>query len=171
MVWHGDHRSVGVHALLGALSGIAASWVMEKAQARIMSAGTAETKEREKRAQGDMEPATYRTAEAVAQLAGGSIPEERKQAAGELVHYATGAVWGALFGALAPRVPVPALAAGTAWGVIVWLASDELLAPALGFSRSPAQYPPSTHAKALASHLVYGAATDAGYRVLQAVVH
>jgi putative membrane protein len=171
MIRRNETRSMALDALLGALSGVAASWVMEKAQARIMSLGSEETKAREKRAQGDMEPATYRTAEAVARLAGRSIPDARKQAAGELVHYATGAVWGAVFGALARRVPVPALAAGAAWGVIVWFASDELLVPALGFSRSPARYPPSTHAKGLASHLVYGAATDAGYRALQAVVH
>jgi hypothetical protein len=163
-------RSLAIDAALGALSGLAASWVMEWAQARIMAVGSDETRRREKEAQGDLEPATYRAAEAAAHLVGRTLPAERKRVAAEVVHYATGALWGAAFGALAPRLPAPALAAGAAWGLVVWLANDELLVPALGLSRGPARYPPSTHAKALASHLVYGAATDAGYRALRAVV-
>jgi putative membrane protein len=164
-------RSLLLDAALGAGAGLVASWVMERAQARIMAAGSEETKAREKRAQGDLEPATYRAAERAARLVGKRLPEDRKAAAGEVVHYATGAVWGALFGLLARRLPVPIVAAGAAWGTAVWLVSDELLVPALGFSRSPAKYPPSTHAKALASHLVYGTTTEAGYRALRSVIH
>lgn len=163
-------RSLVVDALLGAISGLAASWLMEKAQARITAVGSERTRQREKQAQGDMEPATYRTAEAVAALAGASVPEDRKGTAAEAVHFGTGAAWGALFGVLAPRLPAPPIAAGAAWGAAVWLANDELLVPALGFSRSPARYPASSHAKALASHLVYGTATEAGFRALQRVV-
>lgn len=160
-----------LRAALGAAGGLLASWVMEKAQARISALGSDATKRREERAQGDLEPATYRAAEAAARLVGRSVPDGRKPLAGEVVHYATGAAWGALFGALAPRLPVPAIAAGAAWGAFVWLVNDEVLVPALGFSRRPTRYPPSTHAKALASHVVYGAATDAGYRALRRVVH
>ena len=47
----------------------------------------------------------------------------------------------------------------------------ETLVPALGFSRKPWDYPASTHAKALASHLVYGAAMDAGFRLIDRTVH
>ncbi len=163
------HRSnLVLDATLGAVSGLVASWVMEQAQPRIMAAGSEKTKEREKRAQGDLEPATYRTAEAAARLFGASIPEDCKDVAAEIVHYATGAAWGALFGVLASRAAVPVIAAGAAWGSVVWLLSDELLVPALGLSGRPTRYPLSTHAKALASHLVYGAATDAGYRALRA---
>jgi hypothetical protein len=158
-------------ALMGAASGVFASWVMEKAQVRIMAAGSRETKEREKQAQGGLEPATVRAAERAARLAGRSIPEQRKDVAGQLVHYATGAAFGALFGILARRVPLPALAAGALYGAVVWAANDELLVPALGLSRRPWEYPASTHAKALASHLVYGTAAGAGFRALDAVVH
>jgi hypothetical protein len=38
--------------------------------------------------------------------------------------------------------------------------------PALGFAKGPRAYPASTHAKALAAHLVYGAATAASFRAL-----
>ncbi len=160
--------SVVADALAGAASGLAASWVMEKAQPRIMAAGGEATRRREKEAQGDLEPATVRVAERAAGLVGRSLPDGRKGAAGEAVHYATGALFGALFGAVAPRLPAPVLLAGVAYGVAVWLVNDETLVPALGLSKRPWAYPASTHAKALASHLVYGAATGTGFGLLRA---
>jgi hypothetical protein len=162
-------RDVALDAALGAASGVLASWIMERAQPRIAAAGGEETKARERQASGGQEPATYRAAEAAAHLIGRSIPAAQKALAGEVVHYVTGAGWGALFGVLAPRVPAPVVAAGAAWGAVVWLLGDELLVPLLGWARGPTHYPASAHAKALASHLVYGAATDAGYRALRAV--
>ncbi len=163
--------SVWVQALLGAASGLAASWVMERAQRPIMGVGSEATKRREQAAQGDQPPATVRAARRAAHLAGTAIAEERVGSAAETVHYATGALFGAAFGVLAPRVALPALAAGALWGAVVWLVNDEGLVPALGLSGKPWAYPASTHAKALASHLVYGAATDVGYRLLGRAVH
>ena len=109
-------------------------------------------------------------------MVGRSIPDEQRALAGEIVHYATGAAFGALFGVLAPRVRTPAVVAGVAYGLLVWLLNDELLVPALGLSREAHAYPASVHAKALASHLVFGTATDAGFRALalalaRAVLH
>ncbi len=165
-----ERGSAVADALLGAASGLAASWLMEKAQGPIWNAGGPETKRREQEAQGDLPPATIRAAERAARLAGRSIPEERKATAGEAVHYATGALFGALFGVLAPRVGLPALAAGALYGAAVWLVNDETLVPALGLSKRPWAYPASTHAKSLAAHVVYGAATDAGFRLAVSAV-
>ncbi len=166
------HReSALVDALVGAASGLAASWVMAKAQPRIMSAGGEATRRREKEAQGDLPPATVRAAERAAELVGRTVPDERKGTAGEAVHYATGALFGALFGVLAPRISTPALLAGVAYGAAVWLVNDETLVPALGLSNPPWGYPASTHAKSLAAHVVYGAATGAGFDLAHAAVH
>jgi len=171
MAWWGrGRRSVVADALLGALSGLVASWFMEQLQRPIMKARGPAVKERERAARGGLEPATIRAARKVAGLAGRSVPEEQARAAGEAVHYATGAGVAALFGVLAPRLRLSALAAGTLFGVAVWLVVDEVLTPALGFSRAPWRYPASTHLKALANHLVYGAATGASYRVLDGAV-
>ncbi|MFT3914908.1 MAG: hypothetical protein QM704_12575 [Anaeromyxobacteraceae bacterium] len=159
-------RGAAGRALAGLASGLVASFIMEKAQARIMRLGGEETLARERGAQGDLEPATVRTAEKAARAVGRAIPDARKGAAGEAVHYATGAAFGALFGLLAPRIPAPLVVAGLAYGAAVWLLNDEALVPALGLSRGPTAYPASTHAKALASHLVYGAATEVGFRLL-----
>ncbi len=163
--------SVVVDAVLGAASGFVASWVMEKAQARIARAGGEATKARERRAQGGLEPATVRAAERGAELLGKRLPDDRKGIASEAVHYATGTLFGAAFGVLACRLGVPALLGGIAYGAAVWLVNDETLVPSLGWSRPPWAYPASTHAKALASHVVYGAATGAGFGLLHAAVH
>ncbi len=164
-------RSALLDAALGAASGLVASWVMEKAQGPIWKLGGEATQRREQEAQGDLEPATVRAAERAAGAVGRSLPDDRKGAASEAVHYATGAAFGALFGVLAPRLPGPALLAGAIYGAAVWLLNDETLVPALGFSRKPWDYPASSHAKSLAAHLVYGATTDAGFRLLGAAVH
>lgn len=162
-------RSLTADALLGAASGLIASWVMEQVQRPLMKAGGPAVKERERAARGGFEPSTIRAARRAAELAGTSVPEERTRGAGAAVHYVTGAVAGALFGFLARRFG-GSVVAGTLFGVAVWLVLDEGLVPALKLSREPWKYPPSTHAKAFASHLVYGAATGAGYRLLARAV-
>jgi predicted cobalt transporter CbtA len=163
-------RSVLEEALLGAASGLAASWAMAKAQERLARMGDREIEERERQAQGELEPTTVRIAKSLARDAGTSIPEDRIGVASGAVHYAMGAGFGVLFGVLVRRVPAPALAGGVLWGIAIWLVGDEALAPALGLSRRPWDYPPSMHAKALASHLVYGVVADAGFRVLDAAI-
>jgi len=159
-------RSTPWDALLGGLSGLFASWVTEQLQRPIMRAGGPTVKERERAARGGYEPSTIRAARSVAALAGTSVPQERTRAAGEAVHYVTGASAAAVFGVLAPRIGLSALAAGALFGIAVWLVVDEGLTPALGFSRAPWRYPASTHVKALANHLVYGAAAGASYHLL-----
>src|ERR1700678_440275 len=41
----------------------------------------------------------------------------------------------------------------------VWAIADEIAVPALKLSKPPTDYPVSTHASALAAHLVYGIST------------
>jgi hypothetical protein len=165
-------RGLFVDALVGAASGLVASWLMEQAQARVIAdAGGPATRARERQASAGLDPATVQTAQRAARLVGRSIPEDRKGAAGEVVHYATGAAFGALYGVVAGRLGFSALLGGALFGAAVWLVNDEALVPALGLSRPPWDYPASAHAKALASHLVYGAATGAGVRLAGVTLH
>lgn len=161
-------RSAALNALAGVASGLVASWVMEAAQRRIMRLGGQETKRQETEAQGGLEPATVQAARRAASLARRDLPEARTAAAGEAVHYAVGAAFGLLFALGARRWRIPLLVGGALYGAGVWLLNDEALVPALGFSRRPWAYPASTHAKALAAHLIYGTATGAGLRLVQA---
>lgn len=135
----------------GLLSGLAASWIMSKFQSAISN--SEQTQEQD-------EPANVKAAEKLAEsTTGRDLTEPEKQAGGELMHYAMGGLSGAAYGALAPYVPIPSVAAGAIFGAAVWAIADEVAVPALKLSRPPAAYPVSTHASALAAHLVYGIST------------
>ncbi|HET8538301.1 MAG TPA: DUF6789 family protein [Anaeromyxobacter sp.] len=168
MARRGRERRPGAvaDAAIGAASGLAASWVMSAAYGPLWRAGSEETRRREQEAQGGMPPATIRAAEAAAAAVGRELPERRKGLGGWIVHYAYGVAWGAAFAlgarAAGGRRPV---ATGLAFGVALWLLSDEVLVPLFRFSRPPTRYPATTHAKGLAAHLVYGVATDVGWRL------
>jgi hypothetical protein len=155
-------------ALVGALAGLGASWVMSAAYRPIMRAGSEETLRREQRAQGGLPPSTVRAAEAAARKVGAELPDRRARAiGGKAVHYAYGVAWGAAF-ALAARALArrwrPPLATGLLFGAALWVLSDEVLVPLFGFSQLPGRYPASSHVKGLAAHLVYGVATEVGWR-------
>ena len=46
--------------------------------------------------------------------------------------------------------------AGIPFGAAFWMVVDEGALPLLGLAKGPTAYPSSTHAYALASHLVFG---------------
>jgi hypothetical protein len=158
-------------AALGAGAGLFASWVMSVAYGPIMRAGGDAARRREKEAAGDLPPATVRAAQVAAATLGRPLPEEREAQAlgGKIIHYAYGTAWGAAFAlaarAVAPRAPI---SAGLGFGILLWVLSDEMLVPLFRLSRPPTRYPATSHAKGLASHLVYGVATDAAWRLARA---
>jgi hypothetical protein len=170
--------SILVDAAAGAVAGAVAAFAMERAQRPIGKLGSEATKAREQAASDGAPPATAQVAMAAARAVGRPIVTRRGETiGGEVVHYATGVAWGALFGALAPRartwvrLPLPVLLGGLAFGALVWLVGDEGVVPALGFAKGPRAYPASAHAKALAAHLVYGTATAASFRAIERVLH
>jgi putative membrane protein len=84
------------------------------------------------------------------------LSRSEKEVAGTAVHYAFGVTTGALYGAVAEILPNVTAGVGLPFGAFIWLTADEGAVPALGLSKSPTEYPLSTHAYALASHFVYG---------------
>lgn len=171
----------------GTLGGLAASWVMNQFQAVLSQVGQSENKPHGAQASQPGEPhhgvskqlqqsgaeessdnATERTANALAQtFLHQRLSQQQKETGGTFVHYAMGATSGGLYGSAAEFVPPVKLGAGAPFGAAVWLLADEALVPALGLSKSPTAYPPSTHASALASHLVYGLTTEAVRRAVR----
>jgi hypothetical protein len=91
-------------------------------------------------------------------------PLRNKARAGRLVHYAFGAAWGGAYGALAGSwPPARTIGGGMLFGVGVWCASDNLILPAARLAAWPTRYPATSHAYAVAAHLVYGAALSAAF--------
>jgi hypothetical protein len=112
--------------------------------------------------------ATERTAALIAEpLVGRELTEAEKEIAGTAVHYAFSISVGAVYGAAAEVAPEITTGAGLPFGLFVWLTADEAAMPLLGLSKTPTEYPPSTHAYALASHLVYGVTAETVRRLVR----
>lgn len=116
----------------------------------------------------DSEPSTEKAASAISErVFHHKLTEKEKGIAGEALHYAMGATSGALYGMTAEFAPEAAAGRGLLFGTALWLIADEAVVPAVGLSKTPAEYPLSKHAYALASHLVYGFSTDFCGRVVR----
>jgi len=113
------------------------------------------------------EPATYKAADAVSRAATGKpLPREDKPTGGSIVHYAFGGAVGAMYGAAASQNREVTAWAGLPFGATVWLIADEIGVPLAGLSKPPSEYPLSSHLSAFATHLVYGATTEAVRKLL-----
>src|SRR5437773_11715492 len=103
------------------------------------------------------EPATVKTASAISEaLFGHSLTVKEKDIAGPIVHYAVGTTAGAVYGIAAEYEPNVTTIAGIPFGAAFWMVVDEGALPLLRLAKGPTAYPSSTHAYALASHLVFG---------------
>lgn len=182
------HQGNGQDLLKGTVSGLVgglvASWVMNQFQAAWSKA--AEGFEKPHGAQSmqpsdggspagpkeeDKDDATVKTARAIsAGVFGHELKESEKKPAGAVVHYAFGAATGGLYGAAAEVVPEVTTGLGLPFGVAFWAIADETVVPLLGLSEGPTEYPVSTHAYALASHLVYGLSAEVTRRAVRNVL-
>ena len=168
----------------GLAGGLIASWTMNQFQAAWtrMAEGSekphgAQSMQPTQGSQGDDEDtkeqddATVETAKVISRnVFGHELQESEKKPAGAAVHYAFGTVTGGFYGALAEVSPQVTMAAGLPFGAAFWLIADEITVPALGLSKGPTEYPISTHAYALASHLVYGMTAEFSRRALRHVL-
>jgi hypothetical protein len=123
---------------------------------------------RERGVDSEDDDAAERTASAIAVgVFDHELTKSEKETAGTAVHYAFGVGTGALYGAAAELAPALTAGAGLPFGAAVWLAADEGLVPLLGLSKTPTEYPLSTHAYSLASHFVYGLTTEVVRRAVR----
>lgn len=113
------------------------------------------------------DPATVKVAAAANTVAGGRLRKIDKEPAGRIVHYMFGAGNAVAYGALADMIPAVTAGSGAIFGVAVWIYADNLLLWAVGLAKRPTAYPASTHAYALASHVVYGLAVEAVRRLIK----
>ena len=156
-------------ALAGAIAGLAGAYLMERFQS-LWTETMKRARPNEVASAAMDEPTTVKAAERVAEtLAHRELPEEIKPLAGEAVHYGMGMLSGAIYGAVAEVMPPVRGGNGLLFGAVLWWLADNTAVPAVGLAKRPSAYPPSTHAYALSSHLVYGLVTETVRRVLRLV--
>lgn len=163
------HRAASIVA--GMIGGLVASYVMEEFQKGLQRiarpGGGADGGGGQQHRKPETEPATYKAADAVSRaVTGHELAKADKPTGGSLVHYAFGGAVGAMYGAAAAQQDEVTAWAGVPFGATVWLLADELGVPLAGLSRKPTDYPLTSHASALAAHLVYGATTEGVRRLL-----
>ncbi len=152
----------------GMVGGLVASWTMNQFQA-LASKATEPGGQKPRGDGGDN--ATVKAASAVSEnVMHHHLTDDEKKTAGPAVHYAFGSVNGAIYGALTELKPGISLGGGSVFGGLLWVLADEIGVPAFGLSQPPTQTPVSSHAEALAAHLVYGLTTDAVKRAVRAVL-
>ncbi len=169
----------------GLASGLIASWTMNQFQAAWtkLTASTekshgAQSMQPPEGSSGDesqdaqeQDDATVETAKVISRnVLGRELKESEKEPAGAMVHYAFGTLTGGLYGAMAEMSPQITAGVGLPFGAAFWLVADEVTVPLLGLSKGPTEYPVSTHAYALASHLVYGMTAELSRRALRQVM-
>ena len=114
------------------------------------------------------DPATVKAAQKTSRAATGEyFAKEDKEAAGNAVHYAFGALLGGAYGLLAEYRPEVTKGFGTLFRAAS-AAFDEVGVPAVGLSGPPTDFPAATHAYGLGSHIVFGGVTEATRRLVRA---
>lgn len=146
--------------LAGVIGGVVASWTMDRFQYWWLSFGAVNEREIQHASSEERnpeEPATVKTASAISEgLFGHRLTAREKEITGPIVHYAVGTTAGAVYGLAAEYEPDAATLGGIPFGAVFWMVVDEGALPLLGLAKGPSAYPISTHAYALASHLVFG---------------
>ncbi len=170
-------RNACLGATAGAIGGIVGSWAMVQFNHLVGGSDEDGGSHRHRRDQASPnetdgtisdEPASEQVAALTAEpVLGRRLDDREKKIGGSLLHYAFGAAMGALYGAAAERDPRATMGAGMPFGAAVWATADELALPALGLARPQSEYPPSRHASALGSHLVFGLTVEAVRRLLR----
>jgi uncharacterized membrane protein YagU involved in acid resistance len=180
-----DNGNIWKGIVAGLAGGVVASWTMNQFQAAWTH--LAENSEKPHGAQSmqpaqgssgdqsqdmqEQDDATVKAAEAISEgVFGHELEESEKKPAGAAVHYALGISTGALYGAVAEVAPQVTSVVGLPFGAAFWLIGDEVSVPLLGLSKGPTEYPLSTHAYALASHLVYGATAELSRRAVRQIL-
>ena len=164
-----DH--VARQVVAGLIGGLVASYAMEHFQRALSrlsrEMGGASGGGGQQHREPQSEPATYQAADAATRaITGKPLPEDEKPLGGSIVHYAFGGAVGAIYGAAASQQREVTAWGGVPFGATVWLVADEMGVPLSGLSKSPTEYPLSSHVSAFATHLVYGSTTEAVRKLL-----
>jgi hypothetical protein len=150
----------------GAVAGTAGTWVMDLVTTGMYEQQPAEVNAREKAAQPGGRTSVENLLELVESTTGQKIADDMRPAALQAIHYALGAVPGALYAVIRERMPGPSAAHGMLLGLALFAVNDEWLNTRLGLAGPPDAYPIEAHARGLVGHLALGVTTEAVLEVL-----
>ena len=101
-------------------------------------------------------------------IIGRKLSEREKMLGAALVHYATAAAAGALYGTTAAqKISKKIKWSGALFGIAMWILGNELLMPSLRLTNRPSHDSLRAQANALGEHLVFGLTTDSIYHEMR----
>ena len=110
--------------------------------------------------EGQHVPPTEQVAARLAtRLFGAELSPGNRQMLGAGIHWAYGAIWGALSAQIQLTLRPPAVPYGIALGIAVWMVGPGRLVPALGLYERPASSGLARRVLAIGLHVVYGLST------------
>lgn len=153
-------------AIRGAIAGAAATWVMDQVTTLLYETQAPEVTSQEQAARPNGKSSVTNMVDRFEAETGVVVPAKQRPMVESLVHYALGAVPGALYAVVRKWLPFSRAGAGLAFGLALFALNDEYLNTALGFAGPPQDYPPETHFRGLAGHAVLGVTTETGIQLL-----
>lgn len=152
-------------AIRGAIAGAAATWAMDQVTTLLLQLQAPEVTAQEEAAQANGKSSVANLVDRVEAETGIAIPPARRRLVEQVVHYALGAVPGAVYG-VARKLPFVRAGNGLLYGLGVFALNDEYLNSRLGLASPPGAYPPETHFRGVAGHAVLGVTTETGIQLL-----
>ncbi|MEZ4236162.1 MAG: DUF1440 domain-containing protein [Myxococcota bacterium] len=152
------------YALAGGLAGIAATYAMDRVTRALMDRQRPAITAKEEAARGGKSAMEIAAEETSLALGRGPLTRPERKRWGQRLHWTTGALAGATYGAISAVRPGD-WRQGLLYGAAVFALLDEAVPVALGMP-GPGAFPWQTHARGLAGHLTYGLATHAALRAL-----
>jgi uncharacterized membrane protein YagU involved in acid resistance len=174
-----DQDAILRGALIGAVAGLAAGFVMTQfqkawatAQKEVSRRQRKDEQPKHRRAsqqQGrnsESEDATVKLANRISEsMFDHTLTRREKKIAGPAVHYGFAAGMGALYGALAEVTDLTTSGFGTFFGSALFIGADEIAVPALKLSPPPQDVEIDKHIYGWVSHIVYGLALEGSRQV------
>jgi hypothetical protein len=161
-----NRSSVLADALIGAVAGAAAVWVMDRVDwFNFLHVVPAEARRQTQAVRpGGMDPA-HVAADKLAQAMGWELEPRDNNPVGKAIHYSVGVAPAVLYSVLRHRVPAVTAGRGSLFGLGFFLIEDEGLNALTGLSAPQGAYPWQAHARGLVAHVVYGLVLDAALNV------
>ena len=157
----GNGSHVMADAVIGAVAGAAAIWVLDRVDwFNWNHEDPAARRQTQAVRPGGMDPA-HVIADTLAQAAGWELEPKDDNAVGKAIHYSIGIAPAVLYSVLRHKVPALTAGHGTLFGLGLFLIQDEGLNALTGLSAPPGDYPWQAHARGLVAHLAYGLTLDA----------
>lgn len=151
-------------AIAGLAAGLLASLAMDLAQKALSQIKPSDDSDED-------EPATEKAADRVSEsITGEPVSDANKPIAGQAIHYGFGALLGLGYGIAAEYRPEVTAGRGAGFGLTTATLFDEIGVPAAGLGDAPWKADAATHLYTLASHLVFGTATEGTRRLVRAIL-